>query len=100
MSLITPTHDEWLRIRSEGKGSYIRRAGLREFALGYGLVIWLIFVVIVPTLFAADAPNLTYFASPTFWFSTLAALVLWPLGGLLLARFLWRKYEKRWGSAG
>lgn len=98
MSLISPSENEWRGIRADGKRSYIRRAGLKEFALGTGLTVWLLVVVVIPTLFAEDAPNLEYFGSPMFWISTLAAIVIWPIAGIIVANLLWRKYERKWGK--
>jgi len=91
---------EWPAIREMGFHKFAVAFGLRRFALPVGLAVWAITWVVVPVLLVpATPPDLSYLGSRPFWLASLASLVLWPLGGWLLARWEWRRNERRFASS-
>ena len=89
---------EWARIRAEGRPSFVKRFGLRRFALSTGFLVWSTMFVVVPVLMEADAPQWGYLGSRAFLLSTLASVLLWPVAGYLFAHIEWRRLERRFGQ--
>lgn len=87
---------EWPKIRERGFHKFAVAYGLRGFALPAGLGVWAITWVVVPVLFVpASPPDVSFLSTRRFWLATLASLVLWPIGGWMLAKWEWTRNERR-----
>jgi hypothetical protein len=87
------TPEDWARIRADGRRAFVLRFGLGVFAL-FGIAFTTLWIVAVdPLVFGAASPAAGEIAR-----HIVVALVVWPLGGWLFARWIWRRNEKRFGS--
>lgn len=86
----------WPTVRKGGFRNFFIRFGLRGFALPVGFAVWAITWVVVPVLFVPESPpDLSYLVSRRFWLASLASVILWPVGGWLLAKWEWARNERR-----
>ena len=91
---------EWPNIRRMGFRKFAIAYGLRGFALPASLAVWVITWVVVPVLLVpATPPDASFLSTRRFWLATLSSLILWPIGGWILAKWEWTRNERRFGKA-
>ena len=79
-----PDAEKWAKLSKLGRNKFVLRFGV----LGWGVPTGLLFSLIQGFEYGWDG----------FLFRLIPALILFPLGGILFGRIMWRMLEKKHGA--